>query len=69
MRERTKFEEELEVLINRHSVENGSNTPDFMLAAYLVDCLKAFDAAVRWRSSWYGNSPDRNVTQPTINAQ
>lgn len=69
MRERTKFEEELEALINRHSMENGGNTPDFILAAYLMDCLKAFDAAVKWRSSWYGNSPDRNIAQTTANAQ
>jgi hypothetical protein len=34
-----KFRDELEELINRHSMENGSNTPDFVLAEYLVKCL------------------------------
>jgi hypothetical protein len=50
----TEFEKELESLINRHSLENGSNTPDFILAEYLRDCLDAFDIAVTKRSDWYG---------------
>lgn len=41
------FRNELESLINRHSMENGSNTPDFLLAGYLQSCLDAFDHAVR----------------------
>lgn len=50
----SKFRKDLEVLINQNSIENGSNTPDFILADYLVDCLKAFDKAVEKRSKWYG---------------
>lgn len=48
------FRKELETLINRHSLENGSNTPDFILANYLVACLKAFDATLVEREKWYG---------------
>jgi hypothetical protein len=48
------FRDELETLINRHSVENGSNTPDFMLAGFLNSCLDAFDHTVRERDKWYG---------------
>lgn len=43
------FEVELAALLNRHSMENGSNTPDFILAGFLRDCLRAFDEAVPWR--------------------
>src|SRR5574343_713325 len=50
-----EFRAELESLINRHSKENGSNTPDFVLADYLADCLEAFDKAVTRRSEWYGD--------------
>lgn len=50
---KTEFEIELQGLINKHSRENGSNTPDFILAEYLNDCLKAFDYAVRGRERWY----------------
>ena len=48
------FREELTYLINRYSKENGSNTPDFILAEYLDGCLNAFDSAVENRSKWYG---------------
>jgi hypothetical protein len=48
------FREELEFVINRHSMENGSNTPDFILAEYLQHCLAAFDLAVKRRDKWYG---------------
>ena len=45
---------ELESLLNRFSAENATNTPDFILAEYLTDCLNAFNAAVRSRAAWYG---------------
>jgi hypothetical protein len=54
MEKRATFMEELRALINRHSAENGSDTPDFLLAAYLYDCLVAFDRTVRDRERWYG---------------
>lgn len=40
------FRHELEKLINRESMENGSNTPDYVLADYLFACLKAYDEAL-----------------------
>jgi len=45
----TEFRFELQRLLNRFSRENGSDTPDFVLAKYLADCLAAYDGAVRWR--------------------
>lgn len=47
------FNVELCQLINRHCVENGSDTPDFILRDYLVACLHAFESAMRHRRSWY----------------
>ena len=47
------FMRDLANIINFHSRENGSDTPDFILAEYLVGCLKAYDAAVRARDRWY----------------
>ena len=46
--------DEIETAINRNSAENGSNTPDFILAEYLTDCLAAFDKASRAREKWFG---------------
>jgi hypothetical protein len=47
---------DLVALLNRHSRENESNTPDFVLAQFLLDSLEAFDAAIRVREAWYGRS-------------
>jgi hypothetical protein len=47
------FRVELERIINSNSMENGSNTPDFILAAFLHQCLEAFDAATVERERWY----------------
>jgi hypothetical protein len=51
------FRREIEQAINRHSVENGCNTPDYILATYLSECLAAFDRAVNARDAWYGLAP------------
>ena len=48
------FVSELTSLLNRHSKENGSGTPDFILAEYLWGCLSHFNAAVNRREAWYG---------------
>ena len=48
------FLRELQNLINKHSIEGGSDTPDFILAEYLKQCLDAFDMCVRRREEWYG---------------
>lgn len=48
------FRQELEELVNRHSMEQYSNTPDFVLAEYLLRQLEVFDLAVRERERWYG---------------
>lgn len=47
------FRNEFTALLNRHSKENESNTPDFILAEYLTACLAAFDMAVNRREMWY----------------
>ena len=46
--------EDLAHVLNRHSRENGSNTPDHVLAQYLANCLDAFDTAIWNRAMWYG---------------
>lgn len=50
------FRKEIEETINKHSLENGSDTPDFILANYLAECLTAFDRAVLAREKWYGRA-------------
>ncbi len=50
----SNFENELRDLINCHSKENDSNTPDYILAKYLGRCLDSFTIAIRERENWYG---------------
>jgi hypothetical protein len=50
----TKFEQDLRRLINKHCIENESNTPDLILAEYLHACLTSFNIATRARERWYG---------------
>lgn len=54
----SKFEKELEQLINYHSLENASNTPDFILARYLRLQLDIFDRTIRRRDHWYGRNEE-----------
>lgn len=59
------FHKELEQLINRHSKENESNTPDFVLAQYIESCLSAFTTAVQQRETYYDRDPRPSVTYTT----
>jgi hypothetical protein len=47
------FEEELAALINRYSLENSSNTPDFILALAARRFLEVVNGLVQQRDRWY----------------
>ena len=49
----SEFRRVLEKLLNKYSQENGSNTPDFILAGYLISCLEVFNNTVKQREDWY----------------
>lgn len=51
------LEHALASLLNSYCAENASNTPDWVLAQYLLACLAAFDAATQQRESFYGRDP------------
>jgi len=57
------FQKELQDLINRHSKENDSNTPDHILAIYLEGYLQAFNTAVQQRETWYGRDARPSLTE------
>lgn len=56
MENKKTLTQDLAAVINSHSRENASNTPDFILADYLVACLIAFEAASNHRGAWYGDA-------------
>ena len=52
--EESELQKELSELLNKHSMENFSNTPDFILAQFLLSCLAAWSNNVMERDRWYG---------------
>ena len=56
MNQPESFEKELASLINKHGRENGSNTPDFLLAEYLDGCLNLWNSTSTKRENWYKKS-------------
>lgn len=40
-------------ILNKYSLKNDSNTPDFILAEYLFDCLMAANILICGRSVWF----------------
>lgn len=51
------FEEELKDLINKYSMENEFNTPDFILARFIRKCLELFSEVVLARDYFYSFRP------------
>lgn len=51
--ENKSLEQDLTELLNRHSIENRSNTPDFILASFLIECLVAWTRTTRLRERWF----------------
>lgn len=47
-----EFQKELAVLLNRHSLDDACNTPDFILAGLLTEHLethrKSMQATIKW---------------------
>ena len=57
------LQRDIEAAINRVSRENASNTPDWILAQYLMGCLVAFETATQQREKWYGRDPRPTSTE------
>lgn len=60
----SRLEELIRHAINSESAENESNTPDWILASYLLSCLKAFNTAIQQREDWYGRNPHPTPEPP-----
>jgi hypothetical protein len=47
------LEQKLSALLNEESREADSGTPDWILARYMMTCLREFEAATRRRDEFY----------------
>mgnify|MGYP001212064618 CR=1 FL=1 len=45
-------EREIAEILNKHSMEIGSDTPDFIIAAFLLKCLEAVELFSKEREEW-----------------
>jgi hypothetical protein len=52
---KAQLTDDISAAINRNSAENGSDTPDYILAEYLVACLEALEKTIKLRGKWYGH--------------
>lgn len=50
----SKLEKKLQGIINEECRENDSNTPDFLLAEFMMKCLDAFELTSNKREVWFG---------------
>ena len=53
MNERDRFRSDLISLINSHSLENRTDTPDFILADFLMGCLESYESAIENCYDWH----------------
>ncbi len=49
-----EFQTELTTLLNRHSIDNETNTPDYILAEFLVNQLRTWTTSLLNTVDWYG---------------
>ena len=52
------FQKDLENLINHHNIDGESNTPDYVLASYLMTCLDNYHAVISSRDGFYDFHPE-----------
>lgn len=59
----SELEQDLGHLLNRHSAENESGTPDFILAMFLKAQLDLFNQTINNRAAWRGESVELSALQ------
>lgn len=63
-----EFKTELAGLINKLSLENDSDTPDFIIAEYLFRALKNYNETVATRTKWWSPVPKELIEEAKFNA-
>lgn len=59
-----QFRKDIEKTINIHCIDNMCETPDFILADYVLTMLTTLSHTVADREKWFGREPrDRSVPQ------
>ena len=61
-----KFKKELEQLINRHSIENEVDMPDYLLAELLCNLIKTIGISSKANLDWHGCD---SICHPKLDSQ
>lgn len=61
------FRKELEGLLNKHSIENGCDMPDFLLAEMIIRFIQAVGEPIRKNLDWHGCDSIRYPKSPHNN--
>ena len=51
-----RLKRELSIIMNSFGIDTECNTPDYILAGYLIDCLKSYKKLDDANRTWYGLS-------------
>lgn len=54
-RDENSLERRLEKLLNEFSLDSASDTPDYLLAKYVLATLEVFSKTIKARARWYGD--------------
>lgn len=57
---------DMATVLNKHSIDTRTDTPDWVLADYLVRCLRAFTDAVDEREAHEGTPLSTLTTRPRV---
>ena len=49
-----EFKKELEILINKHSIENYADMPDFMMAEMICGFIVGVGSCIKANLTWHG---------------
>lgn len=66
------LERELTQLLNKYSEDNAAQTPDFLLAKFLLACLRSFASAIGERELWFGRgkwNPGADPAEQRVSAE
>jgi hypothetical protein len=64
--ERVKFQAELKTLLNKYGLDSEVNTPDDVLANYLVKCFEAFEFTELGRSRAMASTNPQPTGEPKL---
>ena len=74
MEDKTTFKDELTLLINKHSIENKCDMPDYLLAEMIVRIIEAVGKNIKQTLDWHGcdsvcHPHEEEARQPMNNAR